>query len=229
MVSQLFDQIWLYTKTITDKTNSSPGLDLGVSKDLVADVLESLGVKLYGSNFTTENIYNSLIGLNPDGGLLLPTGSELITDYVVSSTSASLVPTIDDYHKLTYKKIYHALPYLLKKKGTPVGLKALLNIFGIPDTILRINEFGGKDKNSNTYDFWQNEYNYALKSTGSYYLSSSFTLNSSWGAANNVPSAVEFRFKAESIPPTNYSQSLWSLNSNNVGIFLEYTGSGLTS
>jgi hypothetical protein len=228
MVSQLFDQIWLYTKTITDKTNSSPGLDLGVSKDLVADVLESLGVKLYGSNFTTENIYNSLIGLNPDGGLLLPTGSELITDYVVSSTSASLVPTIDDYHKLTYKKIYHALPYLLKKKGTPVGLKALLNIFGIPDTILRINEFGGKDKNSNTYDFWQNEYNYALKSTGSYYLSSSFTLNSAWGASDNVPGAVEFRFKAESVPPTNASQSLWYTDKG-LGIFLEYTGSGLST
>ena len=228
MVSQLFDQIWLYTKTITDKTNSSPGLDLGVSKDLVADVLESLGVKLYGSNFTAENIYNSLIGLNPDGGLLLPTGSELITDYVVSSTSASLVPTIDDYHKLTYKKIYHALPYLLKKKGTPVGLKALLNIFGIPDTILRINEFGGKDKNSNTYDFWQNEYDYAYKATGSYYISSSFSLNSTWGASDNVPGAVEFRFKAESVPPTNASQSLWYTDKG-LGIFLEYTGSGLST
>ena len=229
MMGQLFDQIWLYTKAITEKSDTSPGLDLGVSKDLVADVLESLGVKLYGSNFTAENIYNSLIGLNPNGGLLLPTGSALITNYVTSSISSSQIPTIDDFHKLTYKKLYHSLPYLLKKKGTVQGLRSLINIFGVPDTILRINEFGGKDKNPNTWDSWQNEYNYALKSSGSNFISSSFTLNSSWNAPNNNPGAVEFRFKAESIPPTNYSQSLWSLNSNNVGIFLEYTGSGLTS
>jgi hypothetical protein len=228
MIGQLFDQIWLYTNAISDKSNTSPGLDLGVSKDLAANILESLGVKLYGSNFTAENIYNSLIGLNPDGDILLPTGSELITNYVTSSISPSLVPTIDDYHKLTYKKIYHALPYLLKKKGTSVGLKALLNIFGIPDTILRINEFGGKDKNPNTWDYWQNEYDYAYKATGSYYISSSFSLNSTWGASDNVPGAVEFRFKAESIPPTNASQSLWYTDKG-LGIFLEYTGSGLST
>ena len=66
------------------------------------------------------------------------------------------------------------------------------------------------------------------KSTGSYYLSSSFALNSSWGAPNNVPGAVEFRFKAESVPPTYYSQSLWSTDQG-LGVFLEYTGSGLTT
>ena len=33
---------------------------------------------------------------------MLPTGSALITNYVTSSYSASLVPTIDDYNKLIY-------------------------------------------------------------------------------------------------------------------------------
>jgi hypothetical protein len=65
--------------------------------------------------------------------------------------TSSLYP-IDDINKSIYKRIYHNLPYLLKKKGTVEGLRALITTFGIPDTILRISEFGGKDKN-NTNDW----------------------------------------------------------------------------
>ncbi len=70
----------------------------------------------------------------------------------------------------------------------------LITTFGVDDTILRINEFGGKDKNINSYDNWQDEYNYAFYTSGSAFISSSFTLNSSWNASNNKPQAVEFRF-----------------------------------
>jgi hypothetical protein len=234
MVGQLFDQIWLYTGAVTDKLEAYPGLNLGVSKDIVADVIESLGTKLYSSNFTTENIYNSLLGLSPTGSILLPTGSKLVTTYVTSSTEEQYIPTIDDYHKLTYKKIYHALPYLLKTKGTVNGVKTLLNIFGVPDTILRVNEYGGKDKNINTWDSWQDEFNYAYFTSGSYFVSSSFILNSVWGTENNRPQSVEFRFQTTDIP-TNigyYSQSLWSTNDgagSGVSLILRYTGSAYSS
>ena len=231
MVGQLFDQIWLYTDAVTDKLEAYPGLDLGVSKDIVADVIQSLGMKLYSSNFTNENIYNSLLGLSPTGSILLPTGSKLVTTYVTSSTDQQYIPTIDDYHKLTYKKIYHALPYLLKTKGTVNGVQTILNIFGIPDTILRIYEYGGKDKNPNTWDSWQNEFNYAFNTSGSAYVTSSFVLNSSWGASNNVPQAVEFRFKTNGLPQNTASiasQSLW-MTDQNVNIRLRYTGSGYIS
>ena len=191
LVSQLFDNIWVYEKSITDKLDSNPNLNIGVSPALVADVIQSLGIKLYSSNFTTQNIYNSLLGFSPSGSTLLPTGSKLVTNYVTASVSSSVVPTIQQYHQLTYKKIYHSLPYLLKRKGTLQGLRSLINIFGISDTILRINEFGGKDKNINTWDNWENEFNYAFYTSGSAYVTSSFTLNSNWGASNNKPQAVE--------------------------------------
>jgi hypothetical protein len=45
-----------------------------------------------------------------------------------------------------YKRIYHNLPYLLKSKGTKRGVKALIACFGIPDSMLTVNEFGGSDK-----------------------------------------------------------------------------------
>jgi hypothetical protein len=232
MVGQLFDEIWLYTKNITEKLDSNNNLDIGVSKDIVANVLESLGIKLYASNFTTENLYNTLIGLNPDGGYLIPTGSELITNYVTSSISASLVPTIDNYNKLIYKKIYHNLPYLLKKKGTIQGLRALINLFGVPDTILRINEFGDKDKNPNTWDQWQNEFNYTFTNSGLGRLTIPFTASSS-PYGTTFPKAIEFRFKTSGLPTSSipYSQSLFvsSGSATRFGVFLEYTGSGYTS
>lgn len=234
MIGQLFDQLWLYTKEFTSKLEAYPGLDIGIPSDMAAKVIESLGVKIYSSNFTTQNIYNSLLGYSPSGSILLPTGSKLVTNYVTSSIDDQYVPTISDYHKLTYKKIYHALPYLLKTKGTVNGLKTLLNIFGIPDTILRVYEYGGKDKDFNTWDSWQNEFNYSYYTSGSYFISSSFVLNGDWNGANNTPGAVEFRFKTTGLPTDEgyYSQSLWSADDGagaGVALILRYTGSGYTS
>jgi hypothetical protein len=228
MVGQFYDYIWLYTKGITSKLNANSNLYEGVSKDLVADVLTSLGTKIYDSSYTLENIYNAIIGLSPSGSTLVPTGSELITSYVTASVSASALPTIEDFVKLSYKKIYHNLPYLLKKKGTVDGVRTLINIFGIPDTIIRINEFGGKDKNPNTWDQWQNEYNLAYNTSGSYFISSSWELGPAWDTL--TPASIQFRFKTRGIPASSdsYSQILWTNNISSA-IRLRYTGSGYAS
>jgi len=223
MAAQMFDEIWLYTQAIKNRQDGDNSLEGGISKDLVADALRSYGLTLYQSSFTDSDLFTSLLGIDQAGNTLPPTGSELITNYITSSAETT---PFDDAQKLIYKRLYHNLPVLLKKKGTTAGLRILLSCFGIPETLIRISEFGGKDKNFNTWDYWNDQFNYSYKSTGSYYLSSSFSLNSTWGAPNNVPGAVEFRFKAESVPPTNYSQSLW-FTEDGLGVFLEYTGSGL--
>ncbi len=171
-------------------------------------------------------MFTSYLGITPGGSLLPPTGSEVITSYITSS--AEMIP-FDDAQKLIYKRLYHNLPYLLKKKGTIEGLRTLLTCFGIPDTIIQTVEFGGKNKtNENDWDYFEDRFDYAYQSTGSKFISSSFTLNSAWSSPNNVPSSVAFRFKAESVPPTNFSQSLWATNKD-LGIYLEYTGSGLAT
>jgi hypothetical protein len=237
MLAQMFDNIYLYIGDISSKYNADNRLNYGVSKDLVADVLRDLGVKIYQNNFSSNDLYTALLGLTnsgslfniPDASTLLPTptGLEFIDTFVTASSTSSLSP-VDDLNKQIYKRIYHNLPYLLKKKGTVEGLRTLISIYGIPDTVLRINEFGGKDKHPNTWDYWQNEYDYAFSTSGNGFITSSFILNSDWGAANNVPGAIEFRFKAESVPPTNVSQSLWYTDEG-LGVFLEYTGPGLTT
>ncbi len=109
--------------------------------------------------------------------------------------------------------------------------RALITSYGIPDTILRINEFGGKDKiNVNDWDSWQNEFNYAFNTSGSNFISSSWELNPTWNAPNNVPSTLMFRFKTDGLPSNNilYSQSLW-YGDGGSALVLKYTGSAYVS
>lgn len=228
MAGQHFDDIWLYVKATTEKYNNSNGVDSGISKDLIAQALQDFGIRLYQNNFTTDNLYSTYLGITPSGSLLPYTGQELITNYVTASATGSIVP-VDNLSSEIHKRIYHNLPLLVKKKGTVAGLHLLRTIYGIPDTILRINEFGGKDKNTSTWDYSQNEFNYAFSTSGSGLITLPFKPSSTSYGANN-PKALAFRFKTAGIPQinTHFSQSL-AHQSTGFRIVLEYTGSGYTS
>jgi len=110
--------------------------------DQVADALRGLGIQLYTNTSISDNIYYSLLGINADGSLLPPTGSEVITDYVTSSIATLPSTQITNEY---YKRLYHNLSYLLKTRGTERGVKALITCYGIPDNVLTVNEFGGYD------------------------------------------------------------------------------------
>jgi hypothetical protein len=238
MVAQHFDNIWIYYKDVTQKYNADNRLESGISKDIVADAIRDFGIKLYQNNFSNDDLYTAFLGLTPDGALFpfpnitgsLPTPSGFEYVNTLISASNDYLP-LDDVNKSLYKRIYHNLPYLLKSKGTLPGLRALITSYGIPDTILRINEYGGKDKvNSNDWDYWQNEFNYAFYTEGNNFISSSFLPNSSWNVADTLKS-VFFRFKTNGLPETNipYSQSLFSKQFDTAHIVLRYTGSGYIS
>ena len=238
MVAQHFDNIWIYYKDTINKYNNDNRLDYGISKDLVADAIRDFGVKLYQNNFSNQDLYTAFLGLTPDGALFpfpeitgslpTPTGFEYV-DLLISASN-DYIP-LDDVNKSLYKRIYHNLPYLLKSKGTLPGLRALITSYGIPDTILRINEYGGKDKiNSNDWDYWQDEFNYAFYTSGSNFITTPWKLNTSWNSPNNVPSTLNFRFKTNGLPTSSiaYSQSLW-FNNLSSSITLTYTGSAYSS
>jgi hypothetical protein len=239
MVAQHYDNIWIYYKDVTQKYNNDNRLDFGISKDIVADAIRDFGIKLYQNNFSNDDLFTAFLGLTPDGALFpfpnitgsLPTPSGF--EYVDTLISASndYLP-LDDVNKSLYKRIYHNLPYLLKSKGTLPGLRALITSYGIPDTILRINEYGGKDKvEGNDWDYWQNEFNYTFKTEGNNFISSSWnSTNTNWNSPDTTPSTLAFRFKTNGLPSTNipYSQSLWR-KGNDIHLVLRYTGSGYTS
>jgi hypothetical protein len=242
MVGQHYDNIWIYYKDVSQKYNADNRLKSGVSKDIVADAIRDFGIKLYQNNFSNEDLYTAFLGLTPEGSLFpfpnitgsspTPPGYEYINTLI--SASNDYLP-LDDVNKSLYKRIYHNLPYLLKSKGTLPGLRALITSYGIPDTILRIKEYGGKDKtNTNDWDYWQNEFNYAYKQNGDNFITTNFNLNSSWGATSDNPETVMFRFKTNGLPTSSipYSQSLFTITvpgPDKSYLTLRYSGSAYTS
>ena len=222
MIGQHFDVVYSYINTITERYNGDNRLDYGISKDLVADALKGAGLKLYQNNFSSDDLYASLLGINGTGSLLPPTGSEVIETYISASDVAF---PLDNINKGTYKRLYHNLPYLLKKKGTIEGLRALVSCFGIPDTILRISEFGGKDKNnSNDWDYFQSKFNYGL--TGTDVTLADTSLNSAFaGGLNDI--LFRFKFISGALPSNGDSLLVGTVGSNN--LTLKYTGGGFVS
>ncbi len=232
MMGQHFDTLWTYTRAIGDIKNSDNRIDYGISKDLVGDALRSLGIKLYTSNRTNEDLFTDLLGLTPSGSATPSTGTQRVETYISASNDAN---TSDTLNKEVYKRIYNNLPYLLKTRGTKQGLRALLNCFGIPETILKVNEFGGDQKNIPTVNQVVDKFAYGLETRQSSSIQipwlpfiTNFSdewnaididwnvIEGTWNgpkAASSTPDTVEFRFKTNGLPSASYySQSLFQVN-----------------
>lgn len=209
MLGQHYDYIWTYIKDISNIPIADNRLNYGISKDLIAETLKNFGIKLYTNSRNSEDIYTFLLGITPEGTTLPSTGSYLIENYVTASQET--IPG-NDIVKETYKRIYHNLPYLLKTKGTKTGLRALINCFGIPETILRVNEFGGLRKENNIDNLYE-KFNYALSNSDlqiPFYPSFKQYLDTTYD--DIYPDTLEFRFKLD---PNNILPTQSILESDN--------------
>ena len=222
MLGQHFDVLYLYYEEVANKYNADNRIDYGASRDVISDILKDFGIKIYQNNFSSNDLYSSFLGFNFTSSFSTP-GSDLITNYITASNG--IIP-FENINISTYKRIYHNLPLLLKKKGTVDGIKLLINLYGIPDTIIRINEFGGKNKiNINDWDQFQDQFNYEFFTTSSGFVSKAIPT----GITSASLSTVEFRFKTTGIPVTttsSFSQSLASFSGSAYDLVIEYTGSG---
>ena len=268
MIGQHYDNIWLYYKDVTNRYNGDNRLDFGISKDLVADALRSFGLKIYQNNFSTNDLYNAFTGFNIvpsasfsssiNGNVYVVSPyivegdygyfeddityypgdpTEYITNFVTASQEALFTP-VDDINKEIYKRLYHNLPLLLKQKGTVAGLRNLINVYGIPDTILRISEFGGRDKDTSTYDYFYQQYNYQFVSDDIGQIKTSWAINSKWPTSSYnggisgypLPESIQFRFKTKGIvegQTAPASQTLFLGNgANKPSLILNSIGSG---
>ena len=149
MIGQHFDNLWIYTRAITDKYDNDNRADVGISKDLVREVLASFGTKLYNSTEGSDDLFKYLIADSYDSG----SSEEVVNTFTtVPGISTDLQPASrKEYEGDLYKRIYHNLPFLLKTKGTQRGLRALINCFGIPADFLSIKQYGGSDIESSKF------------------------------------------------------------------------------
>jgi hypothetical protein len=127
MMGQYFDNIWIYVKSITDINHANNNLNIGISKDVVYNLLQSLGIGIFNS-FGDQSIAQYLLGANT--GSAYYSGS--LVDFSATSSYLNNIPKKDILAE-SYKRIYHNLPLLLQRKGTVAGLKTLLSTFGIPN------------------------------------------------------------------------------------------------
>jgi len=273
MVGQTFDEMYCYTEAVEQVRNTNSGLTGSVLPLGLADeVIESLGFDTYGNSFNSVGFNVNGIGVFPAAGsgleyidryVDIASGSVInyydqqqsTLGYVIALADPSFPYPIENSSQEIYKRIFHNMVSLVKRKGTVTGLRQLINIWGVPNTMLRISEFGGKNKDDeNDYDLWMNRYSNALTTynykkgallpsgsirvpwlplTGNYY-------EDSGGNPPDiaVPDCIQFRFKNErpiSQEPGNadslFTSSLLVTNNSNAvsysnfGIVLQYSGS----
>lgn len=227
-IGLMFDEIWLYTKAITDLYQSKNNLTKGISKDLVYFALQSMGVNVYPDQ-DGENIFQYLYGVTPDGKYLPNTGS-----YETLVTASQYSIPGQDQEKGIYKRLYHNLPLLLKSKGTNRFIQYLNTIFGIPPTIMGYTEYGGVDKSTVTTEYEFDRFTYGLNITGSNTITIpwNYTSQSFNRTGNNdiVPNGIKFRFKAfttsSNILSSNFPTQSLFYSGSNLSLNLLYTNTG---
>ena len=219
-IGQMFDDIWIHIKAITDLYKAKNALDEGISKDLVYFALQSMGINTY-TDEDGKNVFKYLYGVDENGNYLPNTGSY---ETLISASNYQL--SGQDQQKGIYKRLYNNLPLLLKSKGTSRFVQYLNTIFGIPSTIMSSLEYGGVDKVTSSFEYEYDRFTYALQMSGSSSISIPWTFISQskerTGLNNIVPNGIEFRFKAS--PSYAATQSLFTKNT--VGLSMIYTNTG---
>ncbi len=195
MVGQHFDLLYNYIDNMTTRTDVEESVFEGLSKDLVYEVASSFGWNLQ-PGFDSSKLWEYALGTNDQGQY--NSGSSFVVEQSYSH---------GDIEKQVWKRILNNIPYFLKTKGTARGIKALLSTYGIPSTILQVQEFGGPVLEEQLDIRREIEkFNYALDFSGS--ASTSYiktehrsidfdktTLSlTSTGSANRYPSMYEMRF-----------------------------------
>jgi len=212
MVGQHFDQIWTYIDDIGEIKDADNSSDRGISRDLVYYALKSIGLDGFKANFD-DNFVTDLLETSVSASNLC----DFVEDQGISDTrdinSVTGVKTsMNDYNKELWKRIYHNAPYLLKTRGTERGLRALINCYGIPDTVLQVKEFGGPQKTGTSPNYYiHNKYSYGFSVNKG--IDTYSTITSSYGGriAHNEyieslgPRTIELRFKT----PYKEDQIIW--------------------
>lgn len=201
-----------------------------MSKDLIYMGLKSLG---YSQCLKTDeqDLWSYVIGTDADGEYgdkvdyfstadwsywNAPDDQFASSSYIVGTSefSQSRIYASDFYQtsqsvprentRLEFgKRLLNNLPHLLKTKGTKENLKAYMNIYGIPQSLFRIKEWGSPkpvDYFNNSY-YTYDVFNYRLNLNGTSAITASWdavthpTIVADNGNRTQFPDTIEFRFK----------------------------------
>lgn len=149
MIGHHFDILYAYINNINNITQHTEHPDLGQDARVYAELAESLGWYLQEGNQATSLVQYTL-GIDSGSGGYAQTGS------LFSKSNKDLTTEI-------WQRMYNNLPYILKTKGTKRAIHAIMNIYGIPQSLLSIREYGGPTVGEDEPVLIEDRFGYALK------------------------------------------------------------------
>ena len=149
MIGHHFDIMWSYIENLTKVYKPEEQPKLGQSKEVLYEVAESMGWTLANGKQATQ-LWQYKLGVDSGSGGYRQTGS------MFSKSDEAITTEV-------WRRIVNNMPYLLKTKGTTRSIKALMNAYGIPQSLLSIREYGGPKVSGDTPLLIEDRFTYALQ------------------------------------------------------------------
>jgi hypothetical protein len=199
MLGQHYDILYTYVHHASLIHKREENHKLGMPNELLYSVAKQFGWTLTNGKQNQE-LWEYVLGTNASGIPL--TGSNSVGDPAVSGQDTTYA---------IWRRIVNNLPLLLKSKGTKRSVQALLACYGIPQSIISINEYGGpRLDRAPVYEKYN--FDYALDLIGS--AAGTVTINYSQSI-----NTVELRFRPDNIetnPLIPTTMNLFNIGSNAV-------------
>ena len=201
MLGHHYDIIYSYINHMNQIHTREENPKLGMPNELLYTVAKQFGWNLTNGNQQQE-LWSYVLGTSETG--TPQTGSNSVNGTSLSARDRTYT---------VWRRIVNNLPLLLKSKGTKRSVQALLSCYGIPQSMISINEYGGpRLERAPVYE--KLNFDYALDLSGS--VAGTVTVN--YTAPIN---AVELRFRTDNIVTNPYipnTMNLFTVGSNVVTI-----------
>ena len=131
MLGHHYDILYSYINHISKINSREENPKLGMPNELLYSVAKQFGWSLTDGQ-QGQDLWKYVLGTDETGTPL--TGSNSVGDPAVSGKHITYA---------IWRRIVNNLPVLLKSKGTKRSIQALLSCYGIPKSLISINEYGG--------------------------------------------------------------------------------------
>ncbi len=198
LIGHHFDIIYSYVNALTQIHERDEHPQRGTPNELLWHIAKGFGWELQNTK-QLHDLWKYKLGQNQQG--------------TFDQTGSMFSLSGEDQTHQIWRRIVNNLPYLLKTKGTSRSIKALMSIYGIPQTLISIKEYGGPSPIEDKPTLIEDRFIYKLRFHGNQYVELPRrpipTSSGSWQGSTRVPDSIVFRFNTEY--SSSISQSLWAV------------------
>jgi hypothetical protein len=204
MLGHHYDILYTYINHMSRINKREENPKLGMPNELLYSVAKQFGWNLTDGN-QYQDLWQYVLGTNESGTPL--TGSNSVGDPSVPGREMTYA---------VWRRIVNNLPLLLKSKGTKRSVQALLSCYGIPQSMISINEYGGP-RLDRTPVYEKLNFDYALDLLAN--PAGTVTVN-----YTQPINSVELRFRTDNVvtnPMMSSTMNLFNIGSN--AVTLDYS------